>query len=250
LSEFDDLADCYDATRGGERRGDEYAADIDLLVPKGAGPILEIGVGTGVVALGLRQRGRTVIGLDISSPMLKKAWSRLGPTLIRADATAMSLASASVAHAVSVWVVHSVKEPKSLFHEAARVIRPGGKYVVCQVQRPASDDAVGQIIREMCEGVDERRGAARPRGVSTDEVVGWASTAGFSAQVHEFERHWLSTPGDELRAIELRAWPAMRELDEIAIDEVTRPAIVALKALPETDQIRRSTVEAIVFERP
>src|SRR5579872_1649870 len=73
MSEFDDIAADYDATRGGEPRGDQYAADLDARLPRGDGPILEIGVGTGVVALGLRRRGRPVIGLDISAPMLARA---------------------------------------------------------------------------------------------------------------------------------------------------------------------------------
>ncbi len=56
-SRFDEIAPIYDETRGGEKRGDEYAADIDGLLPQDSGTVLEIGVGTGVVALGLRKRG-------------------------------------------------------------------------------------------------------------------------------------------------------------------------------------------------
>src|ERR1700683_1981702 len=61
MAEFDQLAEHYDETRGGETRGEEYAADIHAYLPSGDGPILEIGVGTGVVALGLRRLGRTVV---------------------------------------------------------------------------------------------------------------------------------------------------------------------------------------------
>jgi SAM-dependent methyltransferase len=111
MSEFDDLAENYDATRGGEGRGDEYAADIDGLIPPGEAPILEVGVGTGVVALGLVRRGRPVLGLDISAPMIARARARLGPVVVRSDAMAMAIADASVAHALSVWVVHSVRDP-------------------------------------------------------------------------------------------------------------------------------------------
>ena len=57
MTEYDQLAEHYDETRGGEGRGDEYAADVDAHLPAGDGPILEIGVGTGVVALGLRRGG-------------------------------------------------------------------------------------------------------------------------------------------------------------------------------------------------
>ena len=250
VNEFDQLAEGYDESRGGEQRGDEYAADLDAQRPPGEDPVLEIGVGTGVVALGLRRRGRTVLGLDISAPMLLRARPRLGPLLVRCDAMAMSIATASVAHAVSVWVIHSVKDPVRLFREVARVIRPGGRYVVCATQRPAHEDQVGVIIAEMSARVDARRGASRPREVSAEEVLAWAGEAGFTGRVYELQRQWRSSPDEELAAIVNRRWPAMRELDEAAIEEVTRPAIEALQSLPATVQLRRATAEMVVLQRP
>ncbi len=247
MTEFDELAGHYDETRGGEQRGDEYAADIEAQLPAGEEPILEIGLGTGVVALGLRRRGRTVLGLDLSAPMLARAYARLGPVVVCSDAMRMSIATSSIAHAVSVWVIHSVTDPVQLFREAARVIRPGGLYVVCATQRPAPDDKVGNIITEMSARVDLRRGASRPRGVSVDEVLSWAGEAGLTGEVHLLERQWRSSPSQELQAIALRQWPALRELDEAGIEEVTRPAIEALSALPATDHLRRATAEMVVL---
>jgi ubiquinone/menaquinone biosynthesis C-methylase UbiE len=187
---FDQLADRYDETRGGEQRGDEYAEDIDARLPTGEGPILEIGVGTGVVALGLARRGREVIGLDLSAPMLARAHVRLGDRVVRSDAMQMAIATSSIGHAVSVWVVHSVADPAELFKEVARILRPGGHYVVCSTQRSAPDDPVGQIIADMGVRTDVARGAARPRGVSMDDVLEWAGQAGFTGTVNELERQW------------------------------------------------------------
>lgn len=250
VTEFDQLAEHYDETRGGERRGDEYAAEIEAHLPLGEDPVLEIGVGTGVVALGLRRRGRKVIGLDLSGPMLAKARARLGPSVIQCDALEMALATASVAHAVSVWVVHSVADPIRLFVEAARVIRAGGRYLVCSNQSPTPDDLIGQIIAEMGQRVDVRRGASRPRGVMAQQVLVWAGEAGFTGVIHQFERRWESTPAEELAAIRHRSWPAMRELDDASIEEVTRPAIEALEALPATTHHRRATAYMAVLVRP
>lgn len=249
VTEFDQIAEHYDETRGGEQRGDEYAKDVDAHLPVGDGPLLEIGVRTGVVALGLRRRGRTVIGLDPSIPMLRRAHSRLGPVVVLSDAMTMSIATASVAHAVSVWVVHSVADPILVFREAARVIRPEGRYIVCATQNPAPDDRVGMMIAEMGVRVDARRGASRPRGVSVDEVRQWAGEAGFTSNVHQLEREWRSSTDQELAAIANRTWPALRELDEDAIEEVTRPTVQALRALPASEHIRRATAEMIVFHR-
>ena len=52
-----------------------------------------------------------------------------------------------------------------------------------------------------------------------------------------------------MTAIARRAWPALRELDEAVIEEVTKPAVKALKALPDTDDLRRATAELVVLQR-
>jgi ubiquinone/menaquinone biosynthesis C-methylase UbiE len=248
--EFDLLAEHYDATRGGEGRGDEYASELDPLLGPADGLVLEIGVGTGVVALGLVRRGRRVVGLDVSLPMLSRAKSRLGQALVQSDATQMAIATSSVDCAVSVWVLHAVKDPTALFREAARVIRPGGSYVVCTAQHAASDDVVGRIIKDMSERVDERRRALRPRGVSIEEVIEWALPAGFRATVRHFDRTWASTKDEELYAIENRVWPALRELDDTDAAEVTAAAIDALRVIPKSVFSRRATADVVVFDLP
>jgi hypothetical protein len=62
-----------------------------------------------------------------------------------------------------------VADPVPLVGEAARIIRPGGSYVVGVTQRPAEDDEAGRIMAEMGVRIDVRRGARRPRQVSADE---------------------------------------------------------------------------------
>jgi hypothetical protein len=85
--------------------------------------------------------------------------------------------------------------------------------------------------------------------VSVDHVLEWAGEAGFTGTVNRLERQWVSSPPDELAAIALRSWPAMRELDEVAIKEVTRPTIDALQDLPQTDARRRAVAEMVAFTR-
>ena len=249
MPEFDQLAELYDETRGGEGRGEQYAADLALRLPREDGPILEVGVGTGVVALGLVRLGYRIVGLDVSSPMLSRARARLGPVVILGDGMELPLASASVAHAVSVWVIHAVAEPVRLFSEVARVLRPGGRYVVCTAQRPKADDAIGQIIDRMGGAVEARRTSDRPRQVTAVQVLDWAGSAGFTGEVHQLDRVFRSSPALELDAIARRAWPALRQLDEDQIEEVTRPAIEALSALPEAECERRTTTELLVLRR-
>lgn len=249
VAEFDQIAADYDATRGGEPRGEEYAASLYELLTRGGGPVLEIGVGTGVVALGLSRRGLHVLGLDLSLPMLVRARERLGSVLVQSDAMDMAIATGSISNAVSVWVVHAVQDPVRLFEEVARVLRPDGSYLVCSAQTPADDDSIGQIIRAMGQQVDQKRGASRPRGVTTEEVLSWAAVAGFRGHVRKLERQWLSSPSEELLAIEKRSWPAMRELDEETIEEVTRPVVEALLEFSDEPVLRRATADVMVLRQ-
>ncbi len=249
VPEYDQLADLYDETRGGEGRGAQYAADLAARLPAGEGPVLEVGVGTGVVALGLARRGVPVVGLDVSPPMLARARARLGPVVLLGDAMEMPLASASVAHAVSVWVVHAVAEPVRLFAEMARVLRPGGRYVVCTVQRPAAGDVIGQIIDGLWAALDARRRSDAPLQVTAEHVLRWAAPAGFTGDVHSLDRIFRTSPAQELDAIERRAWSALRELGADEVEQVTRPAVEALRALPSGYYPRRTTSEMLVLHR-
>src|SRR5687768_8365818 len=103
---FDRIADRYDETRGGDKRGRELSGEVARwLVP---GPALEVGVGTGLVAAGLTARGVPVTGVDLSPAMLARARARLGATVAVGDAMALPVASGSVANVYFVWVLHLV----------------------------------------------------------------------------------------------------------------------------------------------
>jgi len=248
VPEFDELAALYDETRGGEQRGDEFAG---LVAPHldgpGDSPVFEVGVGTGVVALGLSRRGHRVVGLDVSRPMLRRGRERLGAVVVLGDAMVLPIADDSIANAVSVWVVQAVPEPARLFAEVARVLRPGGPYVVCTTQRPADDDAIGHVIARMGDAIDARRPGRRPRGATVAQILEWSGRAGFHGEVVPHERSFVSSPELELDAIERRAWPTLRELDAAGVEQVTRPAIEALRAMPPGATERRGIVDVIVL---
>lgn len=246
---FDQIAELYDETRGGEQRGDEYAAHVAAHLPAGEGPVLEVGVGTGVVALGLVKLGRRLVGVDVSAPMLRRAHDRLGGVVVLGDAAALPVATRSVAHAVSVWVIQAVDDPAAVFGEVSRVLRPGGTYVVCTTQFPTDDHPIGGIIGRMGDAVAARSANARPRQLTARQILGWAGPAGFRGEVHPLVHQWSSSPGHELEAIERRAWPTLRQLDEETVEEVTRPAVEALQALPPGPCVRRMTAELLVLRR-
>jgi ubiquinone/menaquinone biosynthesis C-methylase UbiE len=245
---YDDVAGFYDATRGGESRGDAFAAELDERLPTEAGPILEVGVGTGVVALGLRRRGRVVIGVDVAAAMLARARARLGPVLVRGDNRRLPFGDASVAHAVSVWVAHAVEPPEAMFSEVARVLRPGGRYLVCPTNRTPPGDPVHPIISAMFERVRQRNPVRGQRHVGAADILAWGVQAGFVGQIEACQtRSWRTTAAQQMEWIENRIWVDLRGLDDDAFRDVARPALDALATLPAGPIEQRAEADVVVL---
>ncbi|MFC4858762.1 class I SAM-dependent methyltransferase [Actinophytocola glycyrrhizae] len=109
------------------------------------GPALEFGVGTGRLAVPLAERGVEVVGVDISPEMLAKLKAKtVKVTTVEGDMTTVSLdrefAVAFIAFN-SIFVLESQEEQVELFRNAARHLRPGGRFVLeTVVIKPPSDD--------------------------------------------------------------------------------------------------------------
>ena len=127
---FDRAADYYDRTRS--LPPDVMEQVTDLLVSEVAGPgiVLEIGVGTGRIALPLRERGVHMVGLDLSREMLDKLRENTGGRtpfpLLLGDATRMPFAPNSIDAALACHVFHLMPAWKKALDELVRVIRKGG----------------------------------------------------------------------------------------------------------------------------
>ena len=127
---FDQAAEYYDATRSLQPA--TQAAVIDHLAAelRGRGRCLEVGVGTGRIALDLHARGIPMAGVDLSTAMLAKLVQKAGGRppfpLAVADATALPVADAGVGAAVVCHVLHLVDPWQRAAEELVRVIRPGG----------------------------------------------------------------------------------------------------------------------------
>src|SRR5437016_888939 len=71
------VAAVYDEVQ--QDRFAEAETTVDLLAElAGAGPVLELGVGTGRLALPLARRGLTVHGIDASAPMVDRLRAKPG----------------------------------------------------------------------------------------------------------------------------------------------------------------------------
>jgi len=96
----------------------------------GQGPALEVGVGTGQVALPLHEAGVRVVGLDLARPMMdeliKKAGGRAPFPLVQGDATRMPFGDGVFGGAYLRWVLHLIPDWRAALGEIVRVVRPSG----------------------------------------------------------------------------------------------------------------------------
>jgi SAM-dependent methyltransferase len=126
---FDRAAEYYDATRGRSAAG--AARETQALVaalPK-SGPVLEIGVGTGQVAIPLHEAGISMVGLDLSRAMMDVLVRKAGRPpfpLVNADATSVPVRDDGVEAALFRWVLHLIPNWRDAVAELVRVVRPGG----------------------------------------------------------------------------------------------------------------------------
>jgi ubiquinone/menaquinone biosynthesis C-methylase UbiE len=143
MLDYDREAPRYDDTRGGEARAQAAAAAIERLLPENACVVGDFACGTGIVTGLLRRPGRSVLGVDRSAGMLSLAAGRLPGAVLRADATAVPLASGGLDAVVIIWLLHLLEDAAPALAEAARVLRPGGLLITT-----VDKDAGGSIRPE------------------------------------------------------------------------------------------------------
>lgn len=219
---FDPVAHVYDDTRGYPPGVAGAIADAMML----HGPLapgaqtLELGIGTGRIALPLLERGVNVTGLDISERMIARLrakvaderaarpdapWGRLEVSL--GDITALPFATGAFDAIIAVHVLHLVPHWRQALDEALRALRRGAPLLLGQdvahgstVTHSLQDEWV-EIMRTL--GIEPRRvGAAsfkdilseaRGRGLRVEEwlVTDWKAT---------------HTPAEGFRSIADRTW--------------------------------------------
>lgn len=102
----------------------------------GAGPfaLLDVGTGTGLLAVLAALLGHRVTGIDFTAAMLEHARQRAVHANVRvewreADATTLPFADSSFDAVVSRHVLWTMTDPRRAFREWIRVVRPGGRIV-------------------------------------------------------------------------------------------------------------------------
>lgn len=201
-----EVAARYDEAVGEMFEPDEVDQTVDFLTAlAGEGPVLELGIGTGRIALPLAARGLRVHGIDLSEAMVGQLRAKPGGDEIGVAigdfATARVDGSFSLAYLVfnTIGNLTSQDEQAACFRNAAAHLEPGGCFVI-EIGVPR--------LRELPPGQRFRVFSFAPTHLGVDEYD-------VARQGLISHHHTLRDGVWELRSIPFRyVWPA--ELDLMA----------------------------------
>jgi demethylmenaquinone methyltransferase/2-methoxy-6-polyprenyl-1,4-benzoquinol methylase len=135
---FDRVAPRYDLANtvfslGQDRAWRQAAARATHLTPGEVA--IDVACGTGGLTRDLQQLalGALVVGMDFSQEMLKRAGQG---RYVAADALRLPLEDASVDVVTIAFGLRNLPEPAQGLLEFRRVLRPGGRLVVCEFSHP------------------------------------------------------------------------------------------------------------------
>jgi len=166
---FETVAPKWDALRQGF-----FSETVREKAFEAAGAVIgkiasDIGAGSGFVTEGLLMRGLRVIAVDRSEAMLEEMRRKFGDGAAVdyriGEAESLPLADASVDYAFANMVLHHVESPPVAIREMARIVKPGGKLIITDLDRHDFE-----FLRT--EHCDRWMGFDRP------DVVLWMSEAG------------------------------------------------------------------------
>ena len=176
-----------------------------LAVWDGQNPILDVGTGTAQIPIELcRQAPRAmVVGIDLAEHMLavgeeniRRAGLQDRLRVERVDAKQVPCADGSFAAVISNSIVHHIPEPRAVFAEMVRVVRPGGVLFVRDLLRPVDDATLRRLVATYAGDANAHQqqmfAASLHAALTLAEVCELTAALGFErATVQQTtDRHW------------------------------------------------------------
>lgn len=207
---FDRAVEYYDETRGfppGEvepvtkalRRAGHFNADSR---------VLEIGVGTGRIALPVSKHVKSYYGVDISRPMMNRLQAKQQgePIYIaEGDATQLPYGDHIFDGAVVVHVFHLIPGWKAALDELGRVLKPGAPMVHCWTHESNEFHQIWEVWNKMVNIEERRVGVHWANNPNFIEDSGWKRVG--EPQTHTYTV--TKTAAGFLERFKQRCWSAM-----------------------------------------
>ena len=214
-------------------RGDDLARLVELAQPRGHERVLDVATGGGHTALAFAPHVREVVASDLTPRMLAAAERFIrdqGVTNVsfeQADAEALPFADASFDIVTSRIAPHHFPNPQRFVQEVARVLRPGGLFLLDDNMAPEDPELDAFMNR-----FEQWRDPSHVRASTISEWSGWMAEAGLrvehvdplAAKPYDFA-DWsarLGMPEAERAALEawlIQAPPRCAKYFEIVVEE-------------------------------
>lgn len=257
---YETLADEYDDRIPGDGVVDEIFTDSEItFVLSKVRPddeLLDLGCGTGRFTIPLAERVTAVSGLDLSPMMLATARKKLADRGLAADLregdmAALPFPDASFDVVVSMLaLMHIPREDRQqVFHEVARVLRPGGRLLI---------GVKNSVFERMFRG--DRFAAVDITDVEAEELIFTNTRSG-----ENMVAPWHSFSPDELTALSavaglslvhlrgnspISAWLADAVLADTAVRSVVRRMEAALADIPPFSHLGNHLLAEVVKPNP
>ncbi len=158
--------------------GNDLEELIALLAPSRSDRALDIATGAGHTALALARAGAHVVASDLTPAMLREAEQNFSANSLKgefvlADALDLPFPDASFDIVTARMAPHHFPDPQKFVAEAARVLRPGGRFGLVDQAAPP-DDAAAQTINRY----EKLRDPSHNRQLPAAEWKSIAATAG------------------------------------------------------------------------
>jgi ubiquinone/menaquinone biosynthesis C-methylase UbiE len=137
-------------------RLDQLFAERAAELAHGARWIFDIGSGNAKIPLAIGALAATtrICAIEMSAEMLAagvRNRSRAGTDarrllFLRAEAKRLPLPGACADLVTSNSLVHHVPDPRAVFREIARIVRPGGSILIRDLVRPESKEELAQLV--------------------------------------------------------------------------------------------------------
>lgn len=221
---FDRIARQYAAQRA---HPPAVSAQLGAAIAAVAGPaarVLELGVGTGRIALPVVAAGCTIVGVDLALEMLRVAQQHGLDDLVQADVTHLPLGDARFDAVLAVHVLHLVPQWRAALAETRRVLRPGGVLIQGRDWRDPQS-CVERLRGKLREVVMQLAPGARPSGAGAS-VGQTLAELGFAEPQEQIAATWTSrvSPAAVLQGMAQRAdaetWALSDELLDAAVAQV------------------------------
>ncbi len=147
----------------------------------GAGDVLDLACGPGIVTAALAPGARTVTAFDLTAEMLRRAEARLTAAGLanvsyrQGDAEHLPFADGAFDCVVTRLSLHHFTDPAAVLTEVRRVLKPGGRLVVADMV--SADDADDSALHNAIEVL---RDPSHVRMLPAREILALVTGAGLS----------------------------------------------------------------------